>query len=201
MHTRQSLLKICLGCSCIAQVKWFRIQSENMRAFISIIILVLIKYSDATFFHQFTFSSGFWSNRIFQSVQWGKTNLECASICSIINEVNNCYLIWTFFSFHFILGYNYWILIKEILITFFSVSFTYWIRSSRDAILVNFHYQQVWLPLKMFITQWEGSEKVRASRKIIIDQSILSYFYLSLSRSSITISWFSSIKRLSYNNG
>ena len=176
MHTRQSFLKICLGCSCIAQVKWFCIQSENMRAFISIIILVLIQYSDANFFHQFTFSSGFWSNRIFQSVQWGKTNLECASICSIITEVITN--LNSFFSLFFLLGY--------LSITFFSVSFTYWIRRSRDAILVNFHYQQVSLPLKMFITQWEGSGKVRSS--IIINQSILSYFYLSLSRFSITIS-------------
>ena len=70
-------------------MKWFSTQSDNMRASVYILILALIQNSNATFFHQFTFSSGFWSNRIFQSVQWGKTNLECASICSIITEVIN----------------------------------------------------------------------------------------------------------------
>ena len=80
-------------------MKWFSTQSDNMRAAVSILILALIQNSDATFFHQFTFSSGFWSNRIFQSVQWGKTNLECASICSIITEViTNLNL---FFYFYF----------------------------------------------------------------------------------------------------
>ena len=125
-------LNIILWCSCIVQMKWFSTQSDNMRAAVSILILALIQNSDATFFHQFTFSSGFWSNRIFQSVQWGKTNLECASICSIITEViTNLNLFFHFFTF------------VQLLITSFSVSFTYVIRRSRDAILVNFHYQPV----------------------------------------------------------